>query len=263
MCFSSSQTQNQKYEAPDNTRPYIDAAIGPTAALAQTPFPMYYGMRDAGINPWQHGAMQLSVDRALYGDPQLNASRGALMNIAQGGQQNPYLDPGYTNEIIAQNTKDMGDAFARGTAANNDAMAARAGAFGGSGHLEKQRLDAQGLADRVGAMANQTRLGRLDQNASLFNQDRAAQMAAAGMAPTFSMMDIQDIRNMMDAGNQMQGMEQQLLDRAYETFMGEQEWPFKMADFLRNSLMGYSGSYGEGFRSGKSTPSIFSLLFGG
>lgn len=256
MCISlggGSQNQEQQWRPPDHTRPYYEQVTPAIIGLGSTPFPTYNGMRDASINPWQHGAMQMSVDRALYGDPQLNTSRGALTNIAGGGASNPYLDQGYTDQMIAQNAGDMTRSFQQGTAANNDAMAARAGAFGGSGHMERQSQDAGELAQRVGQMATNTRLGRLDQNAGLFNQDRAAQMAAAGMAPTFSMMDIQDIRNMMDAGNQMYGMEQGLLDRSYERFINEQEWPFRMADFLRNSLSGLSGGYGEGFNRGSSS----------
>jgi len=243
MCFSSSS--NGKTEPPDYVKNRMPGYLDSVDALASQQAPLYAGVRTAPLNPWQQTAGEMATDRALYGDPETNSARGFLTNITNGGANNPYLDPGYTDQIISNNARDMADSFARGTAANTNAAAARSGAYGGSAHNELAAVQGGELAKNVGDMAMRSRLARIDQSAGLYNQDRSAGMQAAGMAPAFSMLDSQSIDQMNAYGGQQQGYVQNLLDEGYNTWQGEQQYPFKMADWLGGKYSQASGGYGE------------------
>lgn len=245
MCFSS-RTEG-KTEPPDYVKDRMPGFLDSVDAIAQQQAPVYAGMRTAPLNPYQTTAGQMAADRALYSDPQTLASRGALTGIASGGAMNPYASNPYTNAMISGNAKDMADAFATGTAANTDAMASRAGAFGGSAHQELASRNAGELAKQVGNMANTVRFGQNNLAAQLHQQDIGNIMQAAGMAPAFSMLDSQSIDQMGQYGNQLQQYGQGLLDEGYSTWQGEQEWPFRMADWLGGQYARASGGYGESF----------------
>src|SRR5688572_18120726 len=134
---SSPDPQKTTYDPPEWTRGEYPGFVNEARGLASRPYEAYGGQQRAEINPYQQTAMQLTADRALYGDPQLNAARGSLMNISQGGAQNPhgdssnpfigagnefkgmtnpYLNDKYLNENIANTAQDMASAHAMGTA---------------------------------------------------------------------------------------------------------------------------------------------------
>lgn len=259
MCFSS-RTEG-KTEPPDYVRERMPGFLESVDAIAQQQAPVFAGMRTAPRNPYQSTAAQMAADRALYSDPQTMASRGSLTNIAGGGAMNPYASNPYTDAMIAGNTRDMADAFATGTAANTDAMASRAGAFGGSAHQELASRNAGELAKQVGNMANTVRFGQNNLGAQLYQQDIGNVMQAAGMAPAFSMLDAQSIDQLNQYGGQLQQYGQGLLDEGYNTWRGEQEWPFQMADWLGGKYSQASGGYGESW--GKQSQNPIGRIIGG
>jgi hypothetical protein len=155
-------------------------------------------LSDSGIAA-QNGIYQ----RATLGAPDLNAARGYVTDLStgqfmnsspiannawlgsrasgQGLNSNPWLQNDYTNAVIGANSQNMANAFATGTAANNDAMAARSGVFGGSAHLDKQTRDAAALAQQVGQMANQYQLQRTGLGAQDYQTAQAQALNAAQM----------------------------------------------------------------------------------
>ena len=64
---------------------------------------------------------------------------------------------GFSNQVVGSEAQNMANAFATGTAAQNDSLAARQGAYGGSAWSQKQSADAAGLERNIGQMANQDR----------------------------------------------------------------------------------------------------------
>lgn len=254
---------SNEFKPPEWTAGRYEGAMGGIDALAQTPYSQYQGMTVAEMAPLSHTAAQLTTDAALYGDPLLNTAQGSLMNIAGGGAMNPYLDPGYTDEIIGRNADDMSRAYATGTAAQNDAMAARQGAFGGSAWQERTKMNEDALADSIGDMATKTRLGRIDQSAGLFSQDRAAAMQAAGMAPQFTQLAQSQFDAMNKYGQQQQNYLQSLLTAQRQEFDAQQAHPFTMADWYLSALNRASGGYGESMAKGGGGASPMAALGAG
>jgi hypothetical protein len=254
-----------EFKAPEWTRGYYPQVTDAVMGLAGTPAADYQGMRDAPLNAYQQGAGQLLTDKALYGDPQTNTARGSLMNISGGGAMNPYASNPYTDSMISNNARDMTSAFRSGTAVQNDALAARAGGYGGSAHIDKQSSDAAGLAQKVGDMATNVRFGQNNLGAQLWNQDVGNMMQASSMAPTFSQLDSQNFKDMGGWGNQLQGQLQQELGTSYQSYMDQYNHPFKMADWTSGKLGELSGRFGSSWQgnSGPSTSSIIGALFGG
>lgn len=194
-----SETASNKFEPPEWTAGLYPGAMDAAVGLANRPYQQYMGMRVAPMNDRQATAGQLITDRALYGDPQTTAARGSLMNISQGGAMNPYgnasnpyigsqnefkntsnpfigaqnqfLNNDYLNQNIADTAGDMASAHALGTASTNNMLAAQAGAFGGSAHLEKQAMDAAGLAKQVGQMGTAARSADLGRKTSAADSD--------------------------------------------------------------------------------------------
>jgi hypothetical protein len=243
---------NNRFEPPSWTADRYPGAMESLDELASTPYQQYQGMKIAPMNDWQHTAGQLTVDRALYGDPQLNTSRGSLMNIAGGGAMNPFMDNKYTNEMIANNAQNMAQGFATGTAANTSAAAARSGAFGGSAHNELATQQAAGLAKQIGDMATSTRQSEIGRQGNLWNQDINNIMQASSMAPTFSNLDQQSYDALNRYGGQQQNYTQSLLNEQFGEFNRQQQHPFQMLDWYLSGLSRGSGQYGTNYGAGSS-----------
>lgn len=239
--------QSTKFDPPDWTKDLYPGAMDAAVGLANRPYTQYQGMKVAPVNPWQHTAGQLTTDRALYGDPQLNAARGSLMSISQGGGMNPFMDNKYTEQMIRDNTGNMTDAFAGGQAATNNMLAAQAGAFGGSGHIEKQAADAAALAKQVGQMGTATRQSEIGRKGNLWNQDIGNVMQAAGMSLPFSQNDQQSYNALKDYGDFHQNYTQSLMGEQFGEFQRQQNFPLQNLDLLFSALAKGSGQYGTNF----------------
>jgi hypothetical protein len=205
--MDKSESASNKFEPPEWTAGLYPGAMDALTGLVNRPYSQYQGMRNAPMNDRQFGAGEMLTDKALYGDPQSNAARGSLMSISQGGARNPYgdaanpfvgaqnafggtsnpyigqqnrfLDNQYLNQNIADTANDMASAHALGNASTNNMLAAQAGAFGGSAHLEKQAMDAAGLAKQVGQMGTAARSADLGRMTSTEANDLARNTGAA------------------------------------------------------------------------------------
>lgn len=242
--------QSNKYEPPEWTASRYPGAMGLVDAAMATPYQQFAGQRVAEINPWQNTAGQLTVDRALYSDPQTRAARGSLMNISQGGAANPYANDKWLDDVIGRNAKDMSEAFAEGTAAQTDAAAQMDGAFGGSLYQLKQTKDAAALADRVGTMSNQARSQDLARKGNLWQGDVGNVMQAASMSPQFSQLDQDSYDSLMKYGSQQQNYTQSLLTDRKNEWQNQTDFNKNNADWLLSALQRASGGYGSNWQTG-------------
>lgn len=274
---------SQKFEPPEWTADLYPQAMEAAMGLVNRPYTQYAGMKVAPMNPWQHTAGQLTVDRALYGDPQTNQARQSLMNISGGGGQNPYgdssnpfigatnpyLDDKYLDQNIQNTAQDMAGAHQIGTAAQTDALAARAGAYGGSAHVLKQSNDAANLAKQVGNMATSARsadigrktsaaatdLGRntsawgedMGRRAGIWNSDINNIMQASGMSLPFSQNDQASYDALNKYGGQHQNYTQSLMNEQFGEFQRQQNFPLQNLELLFSALARGSGQYGTQF----------------
>lgn len=294
------QNVTQEFKPPGWTEDMWKAYANAGLKISQTPYQQSGIPTLAPINDMQNTAMQLAYNRALYGSEDLNAGRGAAMNAAQGNYANPYaqniqglasgqaFNPAmqgfaemsaggtnpFTEEMIKNNTQNMADAYASGTAAQNDAAAAMAGAYGGSGAQQQQQAGAANLAKQVGQMATgarqsqyqndfQNRLAALGGYAGTYNSDVQNQLGAnaqgigswqadinnilSGSALTgqLSQDDYKSMEGLMNSGNNWNTYYQKMLDSLNGQYEKQAGWDANMNEYLGSVLGRASGSYGS------------------
>jgi hypothetical protein len=163
---SGSTTQTQRFEPPGYTQQGWEDFLGQAQNLTSNPYQMYYGMQVAPQSQDTQLGQNMVQDIAFNSSPDVRSSRGAVTDITNGNylnqspymnqqsafvnQQSPYVSTPYVDNVIAQNATNMGNAAAIGNMANDDAMFARAGAYGGSAHQQRQQQNAATLENSVG-----------------------------------------------------------------------------------------------------------------
>lgn len=206
-----STTQNQ---IDARFSPLIDYATQTAAKVNSAGFTPYTGDRFADMNSTQNAGVNMIQNRALNGDPTMNQAQSTLQQTLQGGNTNPYLDA-------------MVNKAQTGVMANMGALQARSGSFGNSGI-------AQTGAQQMGDIATQM-------YGNAYNTDRANQMSALQLAPTYGNQSYNDAAQLMKVGGQLQDQAQQNKDFQYNQFQEQQNLPYKqMAAY--SGLLGSSGA---------------------
>ncbi len=268
----------------------LQQPIQDTLANAQNlyaqPYQAYSGQTVAGPSDSTLSGYNLGMQRAVMGAPDLNAARGSTADISGGaffgqgptgtnqwlnanaqGQNlnsNPWLQNDYTERVIAQNAQNMGNSFATGTAANNDALAARGGAFGGSAWQQKQTADAAAMAQQVGQMANNYQLQRTGMGAQDYQnaQGNALQSAnlqqgayqgdmgnilqANALAGNLSQDDWRAADYARSIGAQQEGYDQKLLDSQQSQWQQAMQAPYNQMQGYANLLSQFAGTGSTG-----------------
>jgi hypothetical protein len=311
------QSSTQTSEPWSELKPYMLDTINNAKNLYSQPFQSYQGQTVAGPSDSTLSGYNLGYQRAVLGAPDLTAARGSTADISGGaffgqgptgtnnylnamatGQQssptasnawlnntaqgqnlgsNPFLTDQYTNNAINFNANQMGNAFATGTAANNDALAARGGAFGGSAWQQKQSADAAAMAQQVGNMANQYNLNLQNTKSADYNQAVQQALAAAGQRQSAYGMDTGnalqsaglqqgayqgDMGNMLQAnalagqlsqddwrgadylrsiGSQQEGYQQKLLDSSQQQWNAAMNAPYMQMNAFKDILSQFGG----------------------
>ena len=257
--------------------------LGQANQLYGTAYQPYMGSTIAGLSDSGIAAQNGIYQRATMGAPDLNAARGYVTDLSTGsfmnanptaqnswlqaqasGQNlnsNPYVQQNsdWTRQVMADNANNMAQGFATGTAALNDALAARAGAFGGSAHLSKQTQDAAALANAIGQQGNQynmqrSALGAQDyqnaqnsalaaagQNQSAYGQDVASRLQGAQLAGTLSQDDYNSLNMLRQQGIDQQAQEQKYLTKAEQDYNAAQNFPQQNLTNYANLLSQFGG----------------------
>lgn len=193
---SSSTTRS----IPDELKPLANMYVKQAENIANTPWQGYGGQRYADPNATQNMGISMVEQRALNGDPTMRQANTTLQQTLQGGNANPYLD-----QMV---NKAQGSVLA-----NANVAAAKSGSFGNSGIAGQ-------AAKQMGDVATSMYGGAYD-------QDRARQMQALQLAPTYGDQAYKDAGQLMNAGNMRQGFDQRNLDFNYQQFQDRQNDPYK------------------------------------
>lgn len=293
--------------APDWALPYWGSYLQGASQQSQQPYQQYQGQRVADFSNPQLQGMQMITDRATQGNPfagQINSTLSSMFGntggygnggTSSGGgggytyQVGPGRDPEhaggvnplaqsnpYLNDIISKMSSDTTNAYSTGTAAQNDARAARAGAFGGSAYEQVNQDNAASLAKEIAGQSGQlrfqdfgnrqqleeARLARAQQ-AQLANQAAATQMAASANAGNASLANsqaaqrmqalqmamgynpqYQDAAQLMNVGGLQQMYSQNLLNQGYQDFTQQQQYPQQQLDQFGNAISRATGGQG-------------------
>lgn len=204
---------------PDELKPLASAYTNTAIGLNNTPYQAYQGQRFADLNGVQMAGLNATADRAMNGSQTVNNAEGQLNQIIAGGNTNPYLD-----QMVGKAQDSVRSQFNTG--------AVNSGSFGNSGLQEQFQ---KGLGDVATSMYGQA-----------YDQDRARQMQAIGMAPEFGNQAYIDAEKLMGAGQTLQDQQQQGLDFRYQQATEAQNDPYK-------KLAAMSGVFGTNLGQSAST----------
>lgn len=201
--------------------PLIDYATQVAGRVNSSGFTPYTAQRYASPNAVQNAGIGLVTNRALNGDPTMNVANQTLQDTLRGGNTNPYLDA-------------MVNKAQSNVLGNANTASIRSGSFGNSGIAEAA---AKQMSDVATSMYG-----------NAYSTDRANQMAALNLAPTYGQQAYQDAGQLMNAGQFLQNQDQQNKDFAYQQFQEQQNLPYKQ-------MAAYAGLLGSGGNSKSETTS--------
>lgn len=202
---------------PDELKPLASAYTQSAIGLNSTPFQAYQGQRFADLTGNQNAGIDMVQNRAMNGDPVMRQANQTLIDTLKGGQTNPYLD-----QMVSKAQQSV--------LGNANAAAVRSGSFGNSGINEA-------AVKQMGSIAT-------DMYGQAYNTDRANQMQALGLAPTFGNQAYTDANQLIKVGQLQQDQQQQGRDFQFQQFQERQNDPYKklsaMAGVFGTNLGGTS-----------------------
>lgn len=185
---------------PDELKPLAQAYTNTAIGLNNTPYQAYQGQRFADLNGVQMAGLNATADRAMNGSQTVNNAEAALNQTIAGGNTNPYLD-----QMVSKAQDSVRSQYNTG--------AVNSGSFGNAGLAEQFQ---KGLGDVATSMYGQA-----------YDQDRARQMQAIGMAPQFGNLAYEDAAKLFGAGQTLQDQQQQGLDFNYQQSLEQKQDPYK------------------------------------
>jgi hypothetical protein len=219
-------------EIPAELKPLATAYTNKAMGLSEQPFSPYTDQRYADLTTPQLQGIDLATQRALTGSATNQAAEGALNQFIQGGNTNPYLDAMY-----GQAAGNMTKAYEQSVLPGVNSSFSLAGRYGSNAHQTAVDNASDTLGQNLGNLATSMYGGAYD-------QDRARQMQAIGMAPQFGNLAYQDASQLLNAGQILQDQAQNPMDFAYQQFSEEQNKPYKdlaaMAGVFGSNLGGTS-----------------------
>lgn len=266
---SSTTTQN----IPNELKPLATAYTNKAMDLSSQGYQPYGGQQVADMNWWQNTGEQAIANRVFNGDPLMNQAKSTIQNgLATGNAAtslgnlgtNKYAGP---NQYLQQNIDAaMGDI----TRNYNDAIAPAlttqmvgSGSFGNTGNQAATQNSLNDLTKNLGNTASSMRMQDYTAQQGLaenqLNRNLTAAQDYAGrndqlksqylnMAPTFGNQAYEDAAQLMKVGQQRQDNTQQNLDAQYQSYLDQQNLPYKQ-------LAAMSGVFGSGLAQSSSTKS--------
>lgn len=211
----SSGKSSTKTELPKELRPLATQYAQAAMNIGNQQFTPFTGQRFAGLTGDQTSALDMIRRRATQGSPLMDVSNQALTRLIQGGQTNPFLD-----QMVDRAQQSLVRNYNLTTKPQTEAAMVRSGSFGNSGLMQMQQEQERNLQDSLGGVATQLYGGAYD-------ADRARQMQALGMAPSFANQAYADAGQLLGAGALQQQQQQQELDFNYQQFLDRMNQPYK------------------------------------
>ena len=229
------ETWQQPYQ-----KNYLDRAQG-LGGAAYTPFGQ---STTAQANPWQQSAWERTYNRGMQGAPEVSAGRGQLTNTINGGgfSSNPYLqgENPYLQSTVDSTLGDITRNYNQTVRPAMGTAQARSGSFGNSGLAETQANQERNLAGELGRASSNLRYGDYQNRSQLYDNERNRQTLAMMGAPAFANSDYTDLQAMQQAGNSLQGQQQNELTGNFNQYLDAREWPFRTLG-AQGQAMGMGG----------------------
>jgi hypothetical protein len=277
-----SQVQEYQTGFAPQIAPYAEKLLGTAEQytnIEDNPYMQYMGERQAQFTPLQQQsynnaalmqtAPQLGDATALAGQAGLGALNtqytfrpsdfaSTFSKDAQGNMTSPLMNPYMQSVVERQQADAQRQADIAGQA--QDAQAARAGAFGGSGNylmraqaagnLARQKGDIQATGlnnaynqamgqyntqNQLNAQQQQFGAGLGLQGLQTANQ-AASNLANIGQTQYGQNMGLLSMQNQF--GGQQQGQVQNILNNQYQDYLNAQNYPYKQMGFMSDMIRG-------------------------
>jgi len=267
---SSSQTTTTNNPIATAAMPYVQQALGGAGALLNKPYEAYQGQQVAQFTPLQQqsfeGAQTMAPSQlsGVAGLSALGAGQNYMNMATNPGATQAFMSPYQQGVIDVAQRNAMRNADIAGQARN--AAAVKAGAFGGSRqaieNAEANRNLQQQLSD-IQTQGLQSAYDKAQQNMQYGSNLglQGAQAAGTLGGQLFQQgMDINKLQNTY--GTQQQANVQSVLDKAYQQYQEQQQYPYKNLAFLSDMYRGLPLSSGTQTTSGTSSPSLLTQIGG-
>lgn len=236
----STTTNISKSEPPAYIQPYATEYLGRASALSNQPYQPFPGStattnpRIAALAPETTRGMQMTMERALSGSPELNAAKAQFGGTMRGDylNSNPYLDA-----TFGQAARSVTDQYTNAIMPSMTAAASRAGAMGGSAFNEMQQQSRYGLGQNLNNLATDIYGGNYQQE-----RNRQAQMMA--QTPFFADQGYKDAQAVLGVGDISRGYNQDIINAQIQDFDAARLQQFKNLDVLGNAINVGSGGSG-------------------
>lgn len=215
VIYGGGGSSSSSTKLPAELRPLASAYAKKAQQIGSNPYTPFTGQRFAGMTGDQNAAMGMIRDRAMNGSPVMDQADQTLMQTLQGGQTNPYL-----NSMVDQAQQSVARNYNLLTKPQTESAMVRSGSFGNSGLQQMQQEQQRQATEQMGNVATQM-------YGQAYDQDRARQMQALGMAPTYGNQAYQDAAQLLNSGALQQANKQQGLDFNYQQFVEGREQPYK------------------------------------
>jgi hypothetical protein len=270
-------TTISKSEPPEYVKPYSVEMMNRAGALSKKPYQAYTGQRIAGLTPEHYAGLNQTTQRALSGNPAVNAAAQQASNtfndkyLNQGleiaGRTNAYAgDNPYLQSMIDSASADVTKNYNNVINPQLQSMERASGAFGNSG-LQQVRADSQeALAKELGNVSSNLRYQNYNNSANLeqqrlnnqlltYGNERQQQANAMEFAPALAEQDYIDAQNLLGVGDIYRQNTQQQLDFNYDQWQQAQNYPYQQLDLLANAVR---TSMGGGGTNVTSSPNAYS-----
>lgn len=244
--MGKSSSSTNEFKPPSYTQQPWQDYLKQAQTMAATPLGQWQGQQTAPLSGMQVGGLQQLTDFTQGASPERLASGQAIVGAATGGAANPYagMNP-YLSQMIDSSNAKIADRYKSGTAAQNDAMHARSGTFGGSAWQDAASRNEQDLASALAGNTNNLLGQNYNQSAQLAESDLNRRLQAAGTGIGQQGADLSAIMSQIGAGAIPTQNYQQMLDAAQNYFAQGQQQPYTQMDFWRNALQAASGTGGS------------------
>ena len=247
---SSTTTQN----VPDELKPLATAYSNKAMALGNQGYQGYGGQQVSGLNNLQTGGATAIAMRAYNGDPLMNQAKTTMQNSLASGNaatknaysgSNPYLQQNI-DAALGDITRNYNDAIAPGLTT----QMVNSGSFGNSGAQATTQNSMNDLTKNLGNTAAGMRMqdytAQQQLAESYANRNDQMKSQYLNLAPTYGNQAYTDGDQLMQAGQMFDDKDQQNLDARYQSYLDEQNLPYKQ-------LAAMSGVFGSGLGNTAST----------
>ena len=233
---SKTQTTTSTTAPPAYVGNQLEFGVGEARRLYNAGTPEFFpGQTYAGFTPQQETALGLAEQRAMRGSPLVQGAQQNLFDTLSGKYMgsNPYLEA----EINAA-SRGTTQRFAESVLPGIQSSLGRAGRYGANAAtLNMYDRAQQNLARELGDIEATTR-------SRSYDNERARQFQALGLAPSLASQDYADIAQLSAVGEQRQAMNQRAIDESMQRYQYENTIDQQALDQFLARISGVAGSAG-------------------